>query len=340
MNSDDFTPMEQELIKRLQNAPQRRLTPRVEQAIQEKILAEVLQSRLPAPPTNSAGVAITPMQFILGLAAVCVVVVGVVVAIEGQRQQNPPISPAASMETTAPTTEPPSIVTTTSELIETSSSTPSITSSPLLTDTPTSTHTPAPTPTPTVSSVIIEGVIEELSENILKIGDTEIVILAHHPVLELIDVGDVLRVEGTWIADGILLADVVSNLPGAADADATVGMVGPIEFIDEGIITINGIEVIIDPRDLVGQSLSIGDFLSVEGNFKLQGARYLLVVSAVEVITKAGMSVSPDCYYEETGMSAMGMSMGMEGMAMGRWRCNGMGAMGMGMGMGGMGMGN
>jgi hypothetical protein len=39
-------------------------------------------------------------------------------------------------------------------------------------------------------------------------------------------------------------------------------------------------------------------------------------------------------------MSAMGMSMGMEGMAMGRWRCNGMGAMGMGMGMGGMGMGN
>lgn len=336
MSHSEFTPDELELIERLRNAPQRRLSPRTLRAIHEKVLAQAQNPPVIVASPRAGGVPPRLLKLAVGLAAsVVVVLVGAILLSDGlpssQTADPLPQTLVALQDTATPSptdTQPPTFTLS-----------PTITPAP--TDAPLPTAdlsvAPAGTPAPTAEGVrrdeiqiVIEGTVESIEENLIVIHGFSIEVPPAHPILNVLDVGDELRIEGAFTAGNRLFASVIDNLLDDAGGDATVGLAGPIEAIEDNIITINGIDLAVDPDDPLLRTLQVGDFLDVQGNFELQPTGYLLVVVSVEIIAEAGGVISPNCVFEETGM---GMGMGM-----GRWRCNGMGAMGMG-GMGGMGMG-
>lgn len=337
MNGDEFTPVEQELIARLRNAPQRKLSARATQAIRQRVLSEVINPTIPILPGGSGGLLYTPLQLALGFAMTAVMVTVGVLAVANWLQPDQPIMmPANTQIAVEATASPIETATMPTEITTVPSATPTT----IPTETPGPTSTPPPTETPLAdhepqlpSVVVVEGVVEQLDGNIITIFGFDIEIPPDHPILNVVDVGDMLRIEGAFTTEDTLVARVIDNLLDADIADATVGVAGPVEAIEDNIVTINSIDLAFAPDNPILETLKIGDFLSVAGNFELQDTGYLLVVVYVEIITETGLGIPPNCFYEETGMGI--------GMAMGRWRCHGMGAMGMeGMGMGAMGMGN
>jgi hypothetical protein len=79
------------------------------------------------------------------------------------------------------------------------------------------------------------------------------------------------------------------------------------------------------------QSLEVGHFVTIQGNFQNSGATVILVVVNITVIHDVTV-IETNCWYHDAGMG------------MGHWHCDGMGmgdpAMGMeAMGMEAMGMG-
>jgi hypothetical protein len=369
MNGDRFTPEEQALIDRLRHAPQPRLSPPAAQAIRQKMLAEFAQSTMPAPQADGGMALFTAARFALGLAAAVTVIVIIGLLLTGDTEDDldtlsPPTqiaaqssatgttTPTATVATvtiTPPPTEPAAVIAATDTPPATTAATmiPSPTEEPTpaavveATDTPAPTATtsvamlPSPTPLPSEEPVIvIEGPVQRIDDDTITVFDMEIAVAPDHPILNLIDVGDTLRIEGAVGTGNTLSATVIDNLSAEVTGEATVGLDGPVDSIEENIVIINGIDVAFDPDDPLLESLRVGDFLHVEGNFELREEQYRLVVVTVEIVSHVGGGLPPECYFEETGMG------------MGRWRCPpppgmGMGAMGMGaMGMEAMGMGN
>jgi hypothetical protein len=187
------------------------------------------------------------------------------------------------------------------------------------------------TPIPTVTTlVIVEGPITNIVDNVITIFDFNIEVEPEHPILSLIDTDDVVRVEGTFGSGGVVLASVVSNIPSetivSTGSTATVNLDGPIEAINGNVITVNQVPVQIDPADPILQTLQVGNFVSVQGNFVGSGSTIVLVVVNITIVNNVLVETGPFCWYHDTGMG------------MGHWHCDGMG-MGMGMGDDGMGMG-
>lgn len=112
--------------------------------------------------------------------------------------------------TTSPTATPTATSTTTPTLTstatmtatQTATSTPTSTATVTLTNTaaPTHTATPAPTSavqaTPDRSTIIIEGPVNAVEGNTIKVYDFTLVVAVNDPIIEVIRVGDVLRVAG------------------------------------------------------------------------------------------------------------------------------------------------
>jgi len=187
-----------------------------------------------------------------------------------------------------------------------------------------------PTPTPVSETlVVVEGPITNVVNNVITIYDIRVEVEPQHPILNLIDVGDYVRVEGTYGSSGMIVASVVSNIPStavvASNVGATVSLDGPVEAIDGNLVTINGIHVQLDPANPILRTLQVGNFVSVQGNFQGSGAAIVLIVVNFTVINNV-TTIESNCWYHDTGMG------------MGHWHCDGMG-MGMGMGMGTTGMG-
>lgn len=346
MSDAQFNPQEQALIRRLQDAPQRQMAPRTVEAIRQKMLAELTNPALPAPQIQSSVHLFTPVQLAVGLVLAITVILAstilllrdpqndVEVASSSLQTQVMQENTAAPSETrpahTATTAAPDTSPTFADALLASATAViPSATELPtLIPSTPTA---DSPSPTPEASAeplIVIEGPVQNIDDTTITIFGFTIEVAPDHPILNIIAVGDTLRIEGRISDEGRVTAAVIDNLPVEAPEDATVGLTGPVEMIENNIVTINDIDLALDPDAPLLETLKIGDFLSVEGNFEFRENRYVLVVVYVEIITPAGAGISPNCYYEETGM---GMGMGM-----GRWRCDGMAAMG----MGGMGMGN
>lgn len=213
-------------------------------------------------------------------------------------------------------------------------------SQPVPTDTPTVEGTPTvevtgtpatATPTPTEEDdddtiIVIKGPVQSITINIIVIYNINIEVDIDHPILQIIQIGDVLYVEGRRGADGVIIASLINNLDDIEDpADgASVGIRGPIELIDGNRVTVNGIVVEFDPDDPTLKTLVVGNFLDVQGNFILINNVYVLIVINVIVIVDYDVTGIPGyCWWHESGM----------GMGMGHWHCDGMG-MGMGPGMG------
>lgn len=177
--------------------------------------------------------------------------------------------------------------------------------------------------------IVIKGPVQSITINIIVIYNINIEVDIDNPILQIIQIGDVLYVEGRRGVDGVIIATLINNLAEIEDAveGASVGIKGPIELIDGNRVTVNGIVVEFDPNDPVLKTLIVGNFLDVQGNFIIVNNIYVLIVINVIVITDIDINGIPGyCWWHEDGM----------GMGMGHWHCDGMGmGPGMGMGMGG-----
>ena len=195
------------------------------------------------------------------------------------------------------------------------------------TGTPEATATVEPTATPnTALIIVIEGPVVNIINNIITIYDFDVEVEPQHPILTIIDIGDLVHVEGTFGNSGVVVASVVSNITSvttvATSGAATVALEGPVEAITGNVLVINGIPAQLALNDPLLQTVQVGNFVSVQGNFEGSGANIILVVINVTVINNVIIAGVPFCWFHE-GM----------GMGMGHWHCDGMG-MGMGMGMG------
>jgi hypothetical protein len=193
---------------------------------------------------------------------------------------------------------------------------------------------PTPTSTPAPNIIVIEGPVINIINNIITIYDFDVEVEPQNPILTIIDIGDIVRVEGAFSGGNVIVATVVSNITTVTTVNnnngpATVGLEGPVESINGNIIVVNGISVELGANDPLLQTVQVGNFVNVQGNFQNRGNVYVLVVVNVVIINDIDY-IDNDCWFHEDGM---GMGMGM-----GHWHCDGMG-MGMGMGDDGMGMG-
>jgi hypothetical protein len=199
--------------------------------------------------------------------------------------------------------------------------------------------------------IVIEGPVQNINVNIITIYNFNINVAPQNPVLNLIQIGDVVRVEGIPTGTGIINAIVVNTLVNAENAasDASVSVQGPVESISGNTIVVNGITVQLNPGDPQLQTLQIGDFIDVQGNFIFVNNTYVLTVVNIVIINNTFTGVPPYCVWH-----GMGMGMGHwrcdgywlyppgywycewrgMGMGMGRWHCPPPPGMGMGMGMG------
>lgn len=182
--------------------------------------------------------------------------------------------------------------------------------------------------------IVIEGPVISMVDNIISVYDFEIAVEPQHPILGLIDIGDVVHIEGTAGSEGIVAAAVIRDLSSAPLVDgATVSLEGPVEMIQNNVITVNGISVQLDGNHPLLQTVQVGQFVSVQGNFQGSGTNIVLTVVNIVVNTNATV-VENTCRYHD------------DGMGMGHWHCDtsgmnsdGMGDPGMGIGDPGMGMG-
>jgi hypothetical protein len=211
--------------------------------------------------------------------------------------------------------------------------TPSVTATSTVEGTPEATPevTPSATLTPNPSVVIVvEGPVVNIVSNIITIYNFNIELEPTNPMLNIIDIGDIVHVEGVFSGSGVIVASVVSNVTNITTVSngATAGLEGPIEAINGNIVIVNGIPVQFASDDPRLVTLQIGDFLNVQGNFQGSGTTVVLVVINVTIINNVVINGNPLCWFHVDGM----------GMGMGHWHCDGMGmgddGMGMGMGMG------
>src|SRR5690606_40178645 len=89
--------------------------------------------------------------------------------------------------------------------------------------------------------------------NIITIYNFDVEVEPQHPLLTIIDIGDIVRVEGAYSGGNAIVATVVSNITSVTTVDsggpATVGLEGPVESINGNLIVVNGIQVELAPTD-------------------------------------------------------------------------------------------
>lgn len=337
MSGDSFTPEELDLIRKLQAVAKTRLSDRTMDAIRHRMLSEM--DAPTSPYAVRRPVVLRRSWFAIGVAAALTLVIAGVLLTNRPPNSIQITLTALQTRVAAGDTQTPTIA----SLEASSTPTPTITATVEVAHTvtahienvtptpiPVVTLTASPTAPPEVPSatstpetvIALEGPIERIQGNTIEIYGIDIAIPAGNPILNIVEVGDVIRVEGSFDDQTGFMATAIENLLDDADT-ATVGLDGPIEAIDGEYVTINGIELDLSESATVIEGLSVGDFLSVRGNIETRGSRFVLAVVGIEVLPNVDIATPAGCYYHDPGM---GMGMGM-----GHWHCEGMG-MGMGMG--------
>jgi len=179
MFDEQFTPDEQTLIERLVNAPQPNLKPAAFDAIRQQVFdafdAPPASPSLPSSPTSFSG--IVPIVIVV---IVAVVVVAIILIRNAQPQSAPETVPPAPI--IAPTDTVVPYMTATPE--STAETTPEITVQAEVTLEPLNT------------AIIIEGPVDSINANGITIYGINIELVPDDPILTVIQVGDVIRIEG------------------------------------------------------------------------------------------------------------------------------------------------
>lgn len=340
MIDNQLPPEEQKLVQQIQDTPKPKIDPATREAIRQRMVSEFragvgsnrghFSSARPHFPIHR--------RLVWGAAGI-MVIVGLVIIQLGHQNT------AGIVGTLTLTTLPGNQVAvvpseTITATVERETLTPVVTLIPSLTtesaiNTPTTTQsaiqigTSLP-PIATQEMVInIEGPITSIVDNIVTIYSFRVEVEPQNPILKVIDVGDVVRVKGVQDSSGTIIASVISNIPDetiVSGSTATVGLDGPVEAINGNTIIVNSIPVQLVSSDPLLQTIQVGNFVSVQGNFQISSSSIVLVVANIAIINST--TIQNDCSYH---VDAMGM---------GHWHCDGMGMGDDGMGMGAaMGMG-
>lgn len=193
MNDSDFTPQEQELINRLANAPQSDLSPDAFDAIRSRILDGMDSLPVETTPRRLGRITPTSVPITAAVAAVLIVVIGVSVLLFNQPQIIATATPIPITYPTATSVIPSAtfISPTATPLVEATVTQP--------TPVPLESTTPETTQTPTLESlIIVEGPVEAIAANIITIYGIDIALNPDDPLLTIIVVGDILRVEADY----------------------------------------------------------------------------------------------------------------------------------------------
>jgi hypothetical protein len=359
MNNDEFAPDEQQIIQQLQSVPAPKMDPAARDTIRQRMLGEFRTINWSNPPSNPAAAAgaTLSLKVILIAAAIIAALIVIALVIIQMNQTVPEMTPEPATITAPTATEP--VPTATEPTITVISTTVPTTVAPSATHTRTATGVtatsaatltfaaqpttpPAPSTIPSIPTaptllptattetlVIIEGPITNIVANIITIYGVAIQVEPQHPILQVIQVGDIIRVEGAPDDNDGITASIVSNIPGSpAPNNASVSLEGPVESINGSIIVVNGIPVQLALDDPRLEALTVGSFVSVRGNFQGSGSNIVLVVVNVTVVNNVTVEGNSQCWYHD------------DAMGMGHWHCDGMGmgdpAMGMGDAPGGM----
>jgi hypothetical protein len=343
MTDDQLSPEEQEIVRQIQTTSKPKIDATVRDEIRQRMVTEFRAVTVSAPSHPQRVRPRFTVQWAAALVAtITVVVIGLLVMQSGNKNTLPIV------ETSTLTLSPGNqvaVVPSAALTVTVSGVTAIVTPvASLMTELASSVPTEAvatqavmpSAPTETPERVVnIEGPVTSIVNNIVTIYGFNIEVAPQHPILQVIDVGDIVRVQGVLDSDGTLTANVVSNIPDATSINgstATVGLDGPVEAINGNTIVVNSIPVQLAPNDPLLQTIQVGNFVSVQGNFQTIDTTIVLAVVNIAIVNNT--IIQSDCWYH---VDAMGM---------GHWHCDGMG-MGMGepdgMGMGepdGMGMGD
>lgn len=219
--AEQFTPEEQNLITRLQNAPSTELRPDAFEAIRLKMLDAMNLPPAPAPaPTPTI-----PPVYLVGVAVLIgvVLIAGIVIGISLNQPTTPTPVPTELHSATVPvqvipTVQPTLTLTPTVEATAELTVEPTPEATAELTAEPTLEVTPEVTLESTPESVIIiEGPVDEIRDNIIVIFGIEILIDPSDPILGIIEVDDIVHIEGTQgveviVAITIIIVDVDVNV--------------------------------------------------------------------------------------------------------------------------------
>lgn len=349
---ENFTPDEGALIRRLREAESPRLAPKVYDAIHAAVLAEVDQMgtqprrtsqprliRLAVMVASAAAAALILFVIFVNLRGGVPIIGATETVTQVVQQSSATASPSAESDIASATPSPTDTV---SPILPTTEITPTstltvVTIAPTVAGS-TATFTPMPvtdTPTPTLETVVVlAGVIQQIDGGTLTVNGVLVHVPPSYPILELVEVGDVVRVQGVQDENGGIVASLINNVTDSEVEDATVTMDGPLESLDEdrdgaevaGVV--NGIDVLFDADEPLLETIVIGDFLSIQGNFELRDGQFVLVVIEVTLVENVPGGTPSNCWYHD------------DAMGMGHWHCDGMGAPSGMSGMGGMGMEN
>jgi uncharacterized protein DUF5666 len=317
MIDDQFTPLEEELIRHIQAAARPKLNPGVRDAIRQQMLREF--RTIPSQPRW------IPFRVAWAAAAVIVVIGFIMLFLANQPRVTMIAAPTSNIVAAAPSETPLA-----------TSETPTVMPTPTLMATTLLPTEPNTSTTTSDTVLIIEGPVTNITDHSVTVYDFNIQVEPQHPILNVIEIGDVVRVQGVLGSDGQVVASVIGNITSdtvVSTGEPTVGLDGPVESIENNMIVVNDIPVQLKPDDPLLKTLQVGNFVRVQGNFETSDTTIVLVV--VNIVVKNAPAVENDCWYHE------------DAMGMGHWHCNdvglGMGENGMGTantGMGENGMGN
>jgi hypothetical protein len=310
MIDDSFTPQEQALIERLRNAPQRRLDAAKVNAIETRMLSAV---DMPIPASQLPILATRAFPILIAVAAI---IVFIILVVNSQRRQQQAATAEASItaETATLTKTSVAVTFTPVPLVATDSQPTTVPQTMPQTPLPTSASASLPD-----TVIVVEGPVRAIEGNHVTIYDLTFQAAADDPMLNIIKVGDMVRLKGSRDKTGVIVALQISNIIGAPAGGSTVLVDGRVEAIDRNVLTINGIKVQLPLDDPRLKTIRPGNFLSVNGNFVRQGTTVVLVVVNLVIINDTDVDVYLACRKSK----AMGMSMGMgkDGMGMGSVNC-------------------
>lgn len=198
MNEPEFTPQEQELINRLANAPQPSLNPAAFEWIRVRML-----DGLDTPPLDVSP-RLQPLwpspisvPRVAALAAVVIVVLGILMLLN------------RSSELIILTTVPPTAVPMVTTIPPTASLQAEVIVTVEASPTPPPVITPEQIATATLEPVIVvEGPVESIEGNVITIYGITIALNPDDPLLSVLVVGDMLRVEADYAEDVTLIIAV------------------------------------------------------------------------------------------------------------------------------------
>jgi hypothetical protein len=183
-----------ETALRLKNAPKPAINPTALTRIRLQ-----LENAPPSPPVSSA----TPGFVMPTLVIVVVAIVIAIVVI---------VSSGGESEVIAPTETAPTTATMNETSTATVTITPSVTDVPLVeatedltpseTETPTPTQMATETATQSPTSVTIEGAVQNINGDVIVIFDIPIHVDPDDPLIDAIQIGDVIRIEGEIEGEG------------------------------------------------------------------------------------------------------------------------------------------